>query len=133
MLKDYEIRNKLSYMVMDNAHLNDTLISIIAESLCEKGVFYDATQRRLQCNDHVINLAVQSFLFGQTVDDYKYPENPAHSFSDAQLNQWRRLGPLGKLHNIVVWIIESSQRIQAFKRYSENLMPQRDNNTKWNS
>lgn len=86
MLKDYEIRNKLSYMVMDNAHPNDTLISIITESLCEEGVFYDATQRRLQCNDHVINLAIQSFLFGQTVDDYKYPENPAHSFSDAQLN-----------------------------------------------
>ncbi len=133
VLEDYEIRNKLGYMVMDNANPNDTLISVIADTLREEGVFYDATQRRLRCNGHVINLAVQAFLFGQTVDDYEYPENLIDSPSDAQLNQWRKLGPLGKLHNIVVWITGSPQRIQAFKKHSEDLMPRRDNSTRWNS
>ena len=51
-------------MVMDNAHTNDTLISVIAEALREEGVFYDPQQRRLRCNGHIINLAVQAFLFG---------------------------------------------------------------------
>lgn len=96
---------------MNNAYNNDTLIDVVAASLNEEGVFYDAKQRRLRCNNHVINLAVQDFLFGQTVEDYEYPENEVVSPSDAQLNQWRKLGPLGKLHNIIVWIMRSTQRI----------------------
>ena len=89
VLEDYEMRNKLDYMVMDNAHTNDTLIAIIAASLNDEGVSYDAKQRRLRCNGHVINLSVQAFLFGKTVDDYEYSENETVSPSDAQLRQWR--------------------------------------------
>ena len=133
VLNDYGIRNKLGYMVMDNIGINDTLINVIATSLNNKGVSYDPLERRLRCNGHVINLAVQAFLFGQTVDDYEYPENIATSPSDAQLKQWRKLGPLGKLHNIIVWIMGSVQRIQSFKHRTNELMPHRDNGTRWNS
>ncbi len=133
VLEDYGIRNKLGYMVMDNAHTNDTLISVIAEALREEGVLYDPQQRRLRCNGHVINLAVQAFLFGQTVDDYEYTETDTVSPSDAKLKQWRKLGPLGKLHNIIVWIVGSPQRIQSFLNRSGGLMPHRDNGTRWNS
>ena len=73
-------------MVMDNVGSNDSLIKIIATSLNEEGVPYNAVQRRLRCNGHVINLAVQAFLFGNTVDDYEYSENEAVSPSDTQLN-----------------------------------------------
>ena len=58
ILNDYGIRNKLGYMVMDNVGINDTLISVITESLYEEGVFYNTKQRRLRCNSHVINLAI---------------------------------------------------------------------------
>lgn len=102
VLDNFEMRNKLGYLVMDNAGTNDTLIEHIADALQQVGVLYDANQRRLRCNDHVINLTVQAFLFGKTVNDYEYPENVAKSPSDAQLNQWRKLGPLGKLHNIII-------------------------------
>ena len=51
MLNDFEIRNKLGYMVMDNAFSNDTLIAAIAASLMDEGVSYNALERRLQCND----------------------------------------------------------------------------------
>ena len=133
ILDDYEIRNKLGYLVMDNASSNDTLIKVIANTLGDQGVQYDAEQRHLRCNGHVINLAVQAFLFGKTVDDYEYLENPAESPSDAVRNQWRELGPLGKLHNIIVWIMGSPQRIQSFKLRSGGLMPRRDNSTRWHS
>lgn len=133
VLDDYGIRNKLGYMVMDNVGSNDYLIAFVADALHQDGVYYNAVQRRLRCNGHIINLAVQAFLFGKTVDDYEYPENLALSPSDAQLNQWRRLGPLGKLHNIVMWIMGSPQRMQSFKKRSEGPMPRRDNSTRWNS
>ena len=133
VLNDFEIRNKLGYMVMDNVGSNDTLISAIATSLNNEGVPYNAEERRLRCNGHVINLAVQAFLFGKAVNDYEYLENEAESPSDTQLSQWRRLGPLGKLHNINFWIMRSPQRVQAFKKKSGGLMPRRDNGTRWNS
>ena len=107
ILNDYEIRNKMDYMVIDNASSNNTLIDIIAASLRGEGVAYSALKRRHRCNSHVINLLVQAFLFGQTVNNYKYSENEIVSPSDAQLTQWRKLGPLGKLYNIIIWIMES--------------------------
>ena len=76
---------------------------------------------------------MQAFLFGKDVDDYEYPEDTQKEVSDTQLDQWRKLGPLGKLHNIVTWIMRSPQRTQAFKAKSDGLIPRRDNGTRWNS
>ena len=120
-------------MVMDNVRSNDTLITTIATLLNDEGVLYNAVQRRLRCNDHVINLAVQVFLFEKRVNDFEYLWNKADSSSDIQLNQWRRLRPLGKLRNINVWIMKKSQRVQACKNRSGGLMPRRDNGIRWNS
>ena len=58
VLEDFGIRNKLGYMIMDNASFNDQLIVTIVTALNEKGVFYNAQQRRLRYNKHVLNLAV---------------------------------------------------------------------------
>ena len=58
MLNNYEIRNKLGYMIMNNVGSNDTLITTIAALLNDEGVLYNAIQRRLRYNNHVINLAV---------------------------------------------------------------------------
>ena len=133
ILSDFQIRNKLGYFVMDNAHSNDTLIGHLAAGFKDEGIAYDHRQKRLRCNGHVINLAVRAFLFGQEVDDYEFPTGAYDRPSDTQLHQWRKLGPLGKLHNIIGWIMGSNQRIQAFKESSGGLMPHRDNGTRWNS
>ena len=85
VLNDYEIRNKLGYMVMDNVGSNDTLITIVGTSLNDKGVSYNAIQRRLRCNGHVINLTVQVFLFEKRVNDLEYLGNKANSSSDIEL------------------------------------------------
>lgn len=122
VLNDYRICNKLGYMVMDNAGTNNTLIAAIADSLQDEGVLYNAGERRLRCMGYIINLAAEAFLFGQTVDDYEYPENVVESSTNTRLNQWQKLGSLGKLHNIIVWIMGNTQRIQAFKLRSGGLM-----------
>ena len=75
VLNDYEIRNKLGYMVMDNVGSNDTLITIVGTSLNDERVSYNAIQRRLRCNGHAINLAVQVFLFEKRVNDSEYLGN----------------------------------------------------------
>ncbi len=87
ILDKYKIRNKLGYIVIDNAYQNNSLIVVIADALRNQGVLYNAQERRLRYNDHVINLAVQAFLFRKTVNNYEYTENLAISPSDTTLNQ----------------------------------------------
>jgi hypothetical protein len=50
-----------------------------------------------------------------------------------EIEQWRRKGPLGKLHNFVVFIQRSTQRIQKFLELSKERHLARDNSTRWNS
>lgn len=132
-LDNFQIRGKLGYFVMDNAASNNHLINAVANSLEADNIAYDPVQRRLGCNGHVINLVVQAFLFGKEVDDYEEEDHEHEAPSDAQMAEWRKIGPLGKLHNIVVWISRIPQRIQAFKKHSEGLITRRDNGTHWNS
>jgi hypothetical protein len=49
------------------------------------------------------------------------------------VEHWRSQGPLGKLHNFVVYIQRSTQRIQQFKKLSHGRALVRDNLTRWNS
>jgi hypothetical protein len=46
---------------------------------------------------------------------------------------WQKKGPLGKLYNVSVYIIMSTQRLDAFRLISGNLRLPRDNSTRWNS
>ena len=57
-------------------------------------------QRRLRCNGHIINLVVKAFLFGKQEPDYD-DDDGVEGPSDAQLSYWRKVGPLGKLHDII--------------------------------
>lgn len=58
ILNDFEIRNKLSYMIIDNVRINNTLINAIATFLNDKEILYNAKYRRLRYNNHVINLTI---------------------------------------------------------------------------
>ena len=50
-----------------------------------------------------------------------------------EIQDWRKKGPLGKLHNFVVYIQGSVQREQDFWGLSHDLRLIRDNITRWNS
>lgn len=49
------------------------------------------------------------------------------------MDQWRRLGPLGKLHNFVTHIGRTAQRITQRRAISRGRNIARDNSTRWNS
>ena len=42
IFNDFEIRNKLSYMIINNTISNNNLINAIAITLHKKGIFYNA-------------------------------------------------------------------------------------------
>ena len=49
------------------------------------------------------------------------------------MESWRKRGPPGKLHNIVVYVQRSTQRIQVFKELSGGRRLVRDDSRCWNS
>lgn len=135
-LTSYNIRNRLGYFVMDNATTNDSLMEHISADLESEGIVYNARQHRLRCNGQIINLAVSAFLFGKHPDAEvqagSNDESPM-SPSTADLNIWRKMGPLGKLYNIIIYITASTPRTLAFSRKSGGYLPRRADTRRWNS
>lgn len=89
----------------------------------------------MRCNGHIINLAAQSFLF-QTDEESLADENNTSALArpaELEMEQWRRKGSLGELHNIVVYIQRSPQRLANFRELSGGRNLVRDNSTHWNS
>jgi hypothetical protein len=137
VINSYGIQDKIGYFTLDNAYNNDTMLQAVA-----KACGFNAAHRRLRCNGHVINLAVQAFLFGKNKDasdealrqvsQLSYDEQEGAVERAETVTTWRQYGALGMLHNLVVWIRSSSQRYQAFLKVAGRMIPQ-DNSTGWNS
>ena len=91
--------------------------------------------RRIRCFGHVLNLAVQAFLFGPKKGKWKevnkeeqaainealrqvallLKKEPSGEESDKEklTDEWRKHGVLGKLQNLVVYFRSSTQLYQA--------------------
>lgn len=119
ILEMYELQGKIGFFMTDNASNNDTCIAALCEHFLP-GI--DPETRRLRCLGHIINLAVKSFLYGADPEAF---ESEAASLDLKKIDDkyrrellilWRRRGPVGKLHNLVLSILVTSQRRQAFEK-----------------
>jgi len=135
VIRDYDIQGNLGYFVMDNAENNDTMMTSLSSSLRrEFRLHYDPKHFRLRCQGHIINLAVKSFLFvtdEENIEEDK--ETNTMLVTIKEIEEWRKRGPLGKLHNFVVFLAQSTQRLHHFLEFSLNHRIPRDNSTRWNS
>ena len=140
VLQEYNIVRHLGIIMGDNASNNNTLCRAISTHLKEEGITWDAKQERLRCLGHIINLVVQALLFH---DQFGIEELSTHDKEEAELSadaserqakakSFRKLGPLGKLHNIVVHIRSSPHRTKKFVSLAGRKIPL-DNRTRWNS
>jgi hypothetical protein len=140
VLQDYGIMRKLGAVVADNSGTNDTLCQEIeAYLLKEEDLVWESSRWRLRCLGHIINLAVQAFLFHNVIgiEEMKSYDELEESgelgeLGDETKQKFRLLGPLGKLHNIIVNIRSSAGRTAEFLELAERMIPL-DNRTRWNS
>jgi len=131
----YGIVDKLGYFMLDNATSNDTAVDCITKEVRHRNIphMISSKEARLRCTGHIINLVVKSLLFG------KDPE--ALEMEAVELDTWRKIGPVGKLHNNIRRIRASPQRRDRFLRYQESddqsdtkpLMLRQNNDTRWDS
>lgn len=139
VLQEYGIVRKIGAIVSDNASSNDTLCQQFSIYLREEeAIEWDTSYRRIRCIGHIINLAVQAFLFQNLIEIKRvewYDEQEAMGEvgnEEEKQVTFRVMGPLGKLHNIVVHIRSSANHAKEFKALAGRLIPL-DNRTRWNS
>src|SRR5271170_1994853 len=142
VLQDYGIVRHIGAIISDNHTANDKLCRTIGQHLLEKeGINWNATHKRIRCNGHIINLAVQAFLFQNTVNleqitSYEFNDERGKEISEGEKKGekevFRTMGSLRKLHNIVVYIRSSPTRTKEFEGFAQRRIPL-DNRTRWNS
>jgi hypothetical protein len=124
--------DKIGYITLDNASNNDTAM----ERLAERFQWTCPTVRRIRCFGHVVHLVAKALLLGK--DD---TSSTIEEEIDAEAHEaWTKRGPVGKLHNLMVWINRSNrvtemlreiQRQDIEKSWPGSLDVIVDNNTRW--
>lgn len=119
VIKEYELKDRLGYFVLDNVSSNDTCVREILRKLRPD---LNAKNRRLRCFGHIVNLAAKAFLFGNDPEAF---EAEANIQEKKALASWRKLGPIGKLHDIVTFIRKTPQRRERFSNLAnDELVPE---------
>ena len=91
----------MGYFIADNANNNNTCIN---ELSIEFG--FNLLYHRLRYIGYVINLVARILLFGADSSALdKEEENEDKVLR--QILAWRKIGPIGKLCNIIFWIFNS--------------------------
>ena len=108
VLKAYRCTNRVGFLVSDNASTLNTIINSLEEQLTDAGVDWPAIFHRIRCWDHIVYFSATVFL-----------KVERKIFGVEKRDRWRRLGCYNKLHNIVVWIQQNSQRTKRFRELSK--------------
>lgn len=156
-IRYFNVATNIGYFTSDNSTTNDTCMRALSTVLAnEYGVGFDPVERRIRCGGHIINLCLQAFLFASSKEALNAAIEEADSSASttvveslqAQLRQknskgkqrkvpedqsgWRSMGPLGKLHNIAVFIRSSTVQSDAWELLAGDALGI-DNATRWNS
>jgi len=141
VLEEYEISQDLGVITGDNATTNDTLCRTISkwQSTTFK-LKWEPDSQRIRCLGHILNLIAQAFLFAgssehcpeEVLQSIDLEEADGAEVDVVRRNTVRTIGPMGKLHNIVVFIRGSGIRTKEFVSQAHRMIPL-DNRTRWNS
>ncbi|KAG7410316.1 Zinc finger BED domain-containing protein RICESLEEPER 2 [Fusarium oxysporum f. sp. raphani] len=160
IIRQYRLAHRIGYFTGDNDAKNDTCLRQLAVELSrEYDVTIDPVSSRTRCAGHIINLSLQAFLLAtsehalqaaiEAAQDEANDITAANALHDqlrATTDQkshdrrkkrhdttgWRSIGPMGKLHNIAVFIHNSTVHNDAWDDIAGKALGL-DNITRWNS
>ncbi|KAK8120215.1 restless-like transposase [Apiospora kogelbergensis] len=104
LIDEYGLSHKVGYFTLDNADNNDTAMRVIGNTYN-----FDGPSRRGRCFGHILNLSAKALLFGKDSEAFEGQLSDMEALSQAEWDLWRRRGPVGKLHNIIVDIHRSDR------------------------
>jgi len=140
VLIDYGITRKIGAVTADNSGTNDTLCRKMSDYFKEQeGIEWNATAQRIRCHGHILNLAVQAFLFEGSIDvswiefcDNRDAADLTEGEQKENMKAFRAMGVLGRLHNVIAHSRSSAGRTAQFVKHVGRRIPL-DNRTRWNS
>ena len=103
VIKEYRIRDRIGFFVLDNAGSNDTAVEHILCSLYPEMSNEARKRRRLRCLLHVTNFVAKAFLLGRKAEDIADELYQAQYHADFKKMSrvWHKFGALGRLHNLI--------------------------------
>ncbi|KAF5236049.1 hypothetical protein FANTH_11424 [Fusarium anthophilum] len=131
VLDDFELiaNNKIGYIILDNAASNEGAVEAIGHKL----QWQNPVSRRIRCFGHILHLVAKALLFIK--DSNTLEDLDADDFAE-----WTKRGPVGKLHNLVVWVNRSNKAAAILRKlqgedpdksYPGTLDVVLDNSTRW--
>lgn len=112
----YGLENKVGYFISDNARNNAKALGFLGTEF-----HFDPQRRWLRCVGHIFNLCGQAVLFGKDFDAFER-EVENLQLEERQLVEWRRRGPIGKLHNVLAYLDASPQRWETLVELQRELI-----------
>jgi hypothetical protein len=114
VLEEMGIVSRLGYFIGDNAGSNDIYWRAICRKL--RPDIKEPDRRRVRCLGHILNLAAKAFLFGKDADAFEEETNSKRNNAHIEKLRelWRKKGPIGKFHNLVLHIRVTPQRREEF-------------------
>ncbi|EAQ87078.1 hypothetical protein CHGG_08331 [Chaetomium globosum CBS 148.51] len=161
--EEFGLTECLGYLQSDNVESNDKCVAAVLRrihpDLPAGRVSALKQRRRVRCFGHILNLAAKALLEGKNPGLLRSFEPGSQARLEAEeerdlLEQWRKRGPIGKLHNIVHFVRRSPQRRDSFAEVMpgkltaeeveefgrilfdgdlSSLQLRPDNDTRWNS
>jgi hypothetical protein len=139
IIEAFGLEQRIGYFVLDNVTNCSTAVDVLADKYG-----FDATERRLRCVVHVLNLVAQQIMYGNDLSAF---EEEGYNAVDLNkdLEHWRQRGVLGRLHNLIYWITDKHAdggRYRAFEKHQAEVSQfadqqsvglKRPNDTRWNS
>ncbi|KAJ3454583.1 hypothetical protein MRS44_013183 [Fusarium solani] len=133
ILETFELRrDKIGYFTLDNASNNDAAMERLAHGF----QWACPMARRIRCFGHVVHLVARTMLLGKDDTSSVIEDEIDTEAHDA----WLKRGPVGKLHNLMVWI-NRSNRVTEMLREAQRQDREKcwpglldvivDNNTRW--
>jgi hypothetical protein len=118
VINEYGIAQKVGYFMSDNAKNNDTAIAAVLQQLYPALSIKQRQGRRLRCMGHVINLCARALLLGKGAGKKLSELERKELKGDVVAGDrfWKGKGALGHLHNIVVYIRCTPQRLEEFMK-----------------
>lgn len=113
---------RIGYATLDNAENNDTAWQVIGAELGFEGPL-----RRGRCFGHTINLSAKALLFGNDVNAFEEELQGAVALSEQDYTLWRKKGPVGKLHNLVVDIHRSTHLSGVLRQLQQDKIDRGEN------
>lgn len=104
----FQLRESFGHAITDNASENAACIHHLSKEL-----EIDAGKRRVLCMGHIINLVAHQLLFGEDVESFEEALQNVTA-EEVELRSWRKKGPIGKLHNLIRYILHSTKRRDVF-------------------